>query len=283
MTISVVTPSYNQAQFIESTIRSVLEQSYPLVEYIIIDGGSTDGSLEIIKNYQHRLTSWCSEPDQGQADAIRKGFERATGDILCWLNSDDLFLPGALAAAAEYFQTHTEVEALSCGSITIDSDGQIVSVGRCAYSLGVRATFHRFLCYGQGGVAQCATFWRRSAYDAVGGIDSRYHFIMDLDLFTRLAMRRRFGNLRKLVACYRIHPAAKGSTMQTVHDAELVQFRQSYGYSTSNQITTVMLRAWYTVSTKFQRGLLVARWKYGIWIGHPIFAGLPPSRNEFSN
>src|SRR6266699_3928213 len=101
--ISVVTPSFNQAIYLESTLRSVLEQDYPHVEHIVIDGGSTDGSVDILQRYASRLAFWRSEKDGGQAEAIAKGFQRATGDILCWLNSDDLFLPGALRAVAEVF------------------------------------------------------------------------------------------------------------------------------------------------------------------------------------
>src|SRR6266699_7076762 len=101
--ISVVTPSYNQAQYLETTLRSVLEQDYPHLEHIVIDGGSTDSSVAVLQRDSSRLAHWCSEKDRGQADANAKGFQRATGDILCWLNSDDVFLPGALRAVAEFF------------------------------------------------------------------------------------------------------------------------------------------------------------------------------------
>src|ERR1039458_3148368 len=110
--ITIVTPSYNQSQFLEDTIRSVLTQNYPNVEYFVIDGGSTDGSVEIIKKYERWLTHWESVPDKGQADAILKGFARSTGDIVGWLNSDDLYLPGCLESVGTYYAEHPKTECV---------------------------------------------------------------------------------------------------------------------------------------------------------------------------
>ena len=108
--VSIITPSYNQANYLEETIRSVLEQDYPNIEYIIIDGGSTDGSQEIIKKYADRLAYWISEPDQGQTDAINKGFYKARGDVLAWINSDDTYLQSAIYQAVEYLQNHPDID-----------------------------------------------------------------------------------------------------------------------------------------------------------------------------
>src|SRR5262245_57011017 len=121
--ISVVTPSFNQAQFIESTLQSVLNQHYPRLEYIVIDGGSTDGTLAILKKYEADL-QWLSEPDHGQAEAINKGFKKASGDIICWLNADDEFMPGALSTVAAYFQTHAEAQFVYGDAETIDDKGR---------------------------------------------------------------------------------------------------------------------------------------------------------------
>src|ERR1035437_1184692 len=119
--ITVVTPSFNQADNVERTIQSVLRQEYPALEYIIVDGGSSDGSVAIIRNYADRLHWWCSEPDEGQADAIAKGFARSGGEVLCWLNSDDILLPGALRAVGEYFRDHPLAEVVNGGAYCIDA------------------------------------------------------------------------------------------------------------------------------------------------------------------
>ena len=278
--ITVVTPSFNQVDFIEATIASVLDQLYPNLEYIIVDGGSSDGSKQIIERFGHQLSWWCSEPDRGQAHAIRKGFDRATGEILCWLNSDDVFLPGALKAVGEYFANHPSTEVVSCGAVTIDSEDRLVRSARCVYSLGVPASFARLLYYGQAGIVQCATFWRKSAYDAVGGVDAEYRFIMDLDLFARLAKRRRFGVLRQIVACYRVHPAAKGSNIQDVHASELALFQRKYAKSPVAGLRVSVLRNFYMTAFRARRALLALRWNLAEAIGRPLFRELPPRQRH---
>lgn len=227
--ISVVTPSYNQSEYLETTINSVLSQDYLNTEYIIIDGGSSDGSVEIIERYSSRLAFWCSEKDGGQADALRKGFERSTGDIMCWLNSDDVFLPRALSSVVDYFNKHPRVEAVSAGAYFIDENGDPLPLRVKHYTLGVGATYNRFRFYGMDGVYQQATFWHRSAYEAIGGIDPTWQFLMDYDLFTRLARLRRFGKLPRLVACFRRHNAAKTLTIPHVAAAEMRRYTSKYG------------------------------------------------------
>jgi glycosyltransferase involved in cell wall biosynthesis len=226
--ISVVTPSFNQANYLDTTIRSVLSQDYGDIEYIIIDGGSSDGSPEIIRKYADRLTYWCSEKDNGHADAIDKGFRRCTGDILCWLNSDDVFMPGALSRVAAYFQTHPETQALSGGAFIIDEHNQPLR-GFGAQTLGSRGSYNMLRFYAQDAIFQPATFWRHSAYKAVGGIDPSIQFIMDLDLFARLARLKRFARLPAILACFRLHSECKSMNMQHVRLEEIRYFEKRYG------------------------------------------------------
>src|SRR5512139_1414374 len=124
--VSIITPSYNQARFLETTIRSVLDQDYPNLEYLIVDGGSTDGSREIIQRYSDRLAWWVSERDQGQTDAINKGFARARGEILAWLNSDDTYLPGAIQGAVDFLQDHPGVGMVYGDANLIDEQSNVI-------------------------------------------------------------------------------------------------------------------------------------------------------------
>ncbi len=205
--LSIVTPSYNQAQFIEETIRSVLLQGYPNLEYIIIDGGSTDGSVEIIRKYEPWLTYWVSEKDRGQSHAINKGFERATGEVLAWLNSDDVYCEGAVMHA---------VCALA------DSKASVVN-GRCRqidqrtgaeYELdAARLDFDALVarCWvGDLIPHQPSTFFTRQAYSAVGGfVDETLSYAMDLDLWLRLAKQHRFQPLDRVLSVYHVHAESK--------------------------------------------------------------------------
>ena len=229
MKISVVTPSFGQANFLRQTIQSVLAQDYPHVEYIVMDGGSTDGSVEILRECSEQLSYWTSEKDKGQSDAIARGFERSTGEIMGWLNSDDLLLPGALTAVAEFFRENPDVEVVSGGAYCIDAEGQPLRGRFGNYSLGVAATHRRLRYYHLDGVFQQATFWRRSAYDAVGGIDRSLKFIMDRDLFMRLAARRRFARLPRMLACFRVHEDCKILRIQHVREEESRTYYQRYG------------------------------------------------------
>src|SRR5437867_1645197 len=261
--ISVVTPSFNQAKYLETTLRSVMEQVYPHLEHIVIDGGSTDGSQEILQRYASRLAYWCSEKDRGQADAIAKGFQRATGEILCWLNSDDVFLPGALRAVAQFFHRHPEAEAVCGGAYIINSQGQPVRrFGHC--TLGVKATFNRFRFYGQDGVYQQATFWRRSAYEAVGGLNRELHFIMDRELFTRLAQRRPFQKIPALLACFRIHEECKTRCIPDVQRRESAVFFEKYSSGDCNNFQQLWLHWRYRVPSLARKAALFALVHLGI-------------------
>ncbi len=181
MLVTVVTPSFNHARFIEATIRSVLEQDYPAIEYIIVDGGSTDGTREVIERYAPRLAWWVSEPDRGQTDAINKGFARARGDVLAWLNSDDIFYPGAVSAAVAALNAHPEAAMVYGDADYINEAGRVI--GRFPAAQTDYARLRRGYVH----IPQQAAFWRASLWRQVGPLDPSFYFAMDYDLWVRLA------------------------------------------------------------------------------------------------
>jgi len=228
--ITVVTPSFNQGSFLEATLRSVLDQTYANLEYIVLDGGSTDNSVKVIRRYASRLSFWESKKDGGQAEAISRGFSMASGEIMGWVNSDDLLLPGSLARVADYFSCNPDEECVVGGAVVIDSEGNPVRsrAGFYEYSLGSRVTFDQLLFFGCA-FCQPACFWRREPYLAVGGFDSSLRFSFDYDLFLRLSRRRPFGWLREYLACFRVHPSSKTSTLRDVRDEENAQLWRKFG------------------------------------------------------
>jgi glycosyltransferase involved in cell wall biosynthesis len=234
-TISVVTPSYNQGEFIEATLRSVLLQHYPNLEYIVLDGASTDDSVRIIEKYAASLTHWQSRKDDGQAAAIRTGFEMATGEILCWLNSDDIFLPNALQTIASIFMKHPRVDFVYGNRLTIDREGNVT--GKHIWPWRLTAS-HWAL--GQP-LAQESSFWRREIYDKVGGIDPSKFFIMDYDLFVRMWRVGRFRKTSAFLGCLRQHPATKGSQHRDRWQFELSRARETYGLKLPGPITSRIL------------------------------------------
>ncbi len=202
--VSIVTPSYNQAEFIEETIRSVLLQGYPNLEYIIIDGGSTDGSVEIIRKYAPWLAYWVSEPDRGQSHAINKGFERATGEVLAWLNSDDTYEPGALGKVAEFLRAHPDVGMVYGDCRKIDDQGRFI--GTCP----ARAFDMKPLVCNQWFIPQQSAFFRQSVLRAVGAVKEDLHLVMDWDLWLRIALTGfKIVYVPALLASFRIYPETK--------------------------------------------------------------------------
>jgi glycosyltransferase involved in cell wall biosynthesis len=203
MLVSIITPSYNQAKFLEATIQSVLSQEGVEIEYIIVDGGSTDGSREIIEKYAGRLAWWVSEKDKGQTDAINKGFARATGDVLAWLNSDDVLLPGAVKSAVDYLSAHPEVGLVYGDANFIDENGSEIGQFPAAQ------TDYARLRRGYVHIPQQASFFRADLWRRVGPLDPSFFFAMDYDLWIRLARISTLKYLPGLWASFRLHGAGK--------------------------------------------------------------------------
>lgn len=201
--VSIITPSYNQARFLEATIKSVLEQDYPNIEYLVVDGGSTDGSVDILHRYADRLAWWVSEKDKGQTEAINKGFAHAKGSILAWLNSDDVYLPGAVREAVDYLQAHPEAGMVYGDANFIDENG--AEIGRFP---GAQTDYRR-LRQGYVHVAQQSSFFRASLWQQVGPLDPGFYFAMDYDLWVRLAACAPLVYLPRLWASFRLHGDAK--------------------------------------------------------------------------
>jgi len=222
--VSIITPSFNQARYIEATIQSVLAQDYPRIEYIIVDGGSTDGTVDIIKKYSHHLESdsllsesqkqssgihkhsiawWVSEQDKGQTDAINKGFARTNGEILAWINSDDTYEPGAVSAAVKYLQEHPDVGLVYGDCNFINEEGRVI--GKFASA----QTSYHLLRQGYVHIPQQTMFLRADLWKQVGPLDPSFYFAMDYDLWTRISARAGLKYIPRMWANFRLHTSGK--------------------------------------------------------------------------
>ncbi len=203
MLVSIVIPSYNQARYLEQTIQSVLSQDYPHVECIVVDGGSTDGSLDVLKKYGGRLAWWVSEPDKGQTDAINKGFAHAKGEIFAWLNSDDTYAPGAVSSAVKFLVDHPDVGLVYGDANFINDAGRIIGKFNAA------PTSLQRLEHGYVHIPQQSAFFRADLWHAVGPLDPSFYFAMDYDLWIRIARRSQVKYVPQVWANFRLHAAGK--------------------------------------------------------------------------
>ena len=220
--ISVITPSFNQGEFIERTVRSVLCQRYPNLEYILMDGGSIDSTLQVLEAYRSRFAHFVSAPDGGQADAIASGFERSTGEIMTYLNSDDVLAPGTLHFVSEFFQKNRRIDFIYSHRVAIDEQDKVIwywGLPRHVTYLMRRWDF----------IPQETCFWRRRLFERAGNIDRSFTFAMDYDLFVRFMAIGRFCRVERILAAFRVHDLSKTSArLESVGRQEMKKVWQKH-------------------------------------------------------
>jgi glycosyltransferase involved in cell wall biosynthesis len=233
--VTIVTPSFNQAKFLGATIESVLNQTYSNIEYWILDGGSSDGSVEIIQRYADRLAGWVSEKDRGQTDAINKGFGRARGEILAWINSDDTYEPQAVAEAVAHLQANPECGLVYGDCHYIDEGGRVI--GRFPAAQTDLARLRRGYVH----VPQQSAFFRADLWRQVGPLDPSFFFAMDYDLWVRLAGVGRVDYVQRLWANFRLHSDAKTITADDRCWPEMLRVHYRDG---GGRLAPIVLKYW---------------------------------------
>ena len=213
--ISIITPSYNQGDFIEETIRSVLLQDYPDIEYIVVDGKSSDNTIELLKKYGNHLT-WTSEPDDGQTDAINKGLKKSTGDIVAYLNSDDIYLPGTFLKIVQYFKNNPETDMIYGNIVHINKKSEIIE-----YKKTKQVTIDNIFTFNVY-VPQPTVFLRRSLVKNVGCFDYKLHLAMDFDYWVRIIKNYNISYVNEYLAAARIYPEAKSSSLTSGYKDEFL-------------------------------------------------------------
>ena len=245
--ISVITPTFNQGAFIEKTINSVLSQNYPNLEFIIIDGGSTDNTVEIIKKYEQHLTYWVSEPDRGQSHAINKGTAKSTGEILTWLNSDDWYMPGTLQRFAELFQQNPDVGIVVGAGRIVDQAGTEIYYKEPTQEINLTSLYQ----WQRGGdFMQPSSAYSREAWDIAGPIDESIHIALDVDLWLRMAKKNiKFLSVNELFSEALSHPDAKTTAFKEFMDLDCSMVIIQHGgkkFVEKQLIDMVTKYCWYT-------------------------------------
>ncbi len=225
--ISIITPSYNQGQFIEQTIKSVIEQDYPNLEYIVMDGGSTDNTLTILKKYSNKL-KWFSAKDKGQADAINKGMEMATGDILAYINSDDYYLPGAFKKVVSFFKQNPEFKWVVGDYLIVDERNKQIQQPIIAYKRFWRSLFPTRSLYVLNYIPQPSTFWRKQIRSEIGKFNLNLHYVMDYDFWLRIISKYPLGRISGPLSAFRIHRQSKGGVNYSQQFAEELKVMKKY-------------------------------------------------------
>ena len=255
--ISVIIPSYNQARFLEETIKSVLNQGYPNLELIIIDGGSTDGSIDIIEKYADKIAYWVSEPDGGQTRGLIKGFSKSSGDIQCWLNSDDMHEESTLFEVADYFSRNSDIDVVYGDTRWVDVHGKILRDQK-------EIPFNKFIwVYAHNYLPGMSMFWRRSLYEKIGGLDESFDLAMDADLIERFSVQGQIRHIRTFWSKMRFYPEQKNRRLRDKSDIEDLIIRRRYWgkerpsfFRTKKQIARIIRVFW-----KFVTGCYPIRYR----------------------
>jgi glycosyltransferase involved in cell wall biosynthesis len=254
--ISIVVPSFNQAGYLELALRSIIEQGYPNLELIVIDGGSKDESPEIIRKYESYMKFWCSEPDGGQVPGIIKGFSHATGEILFFLNSDDLLEPGALHEVGEYFARNPNTDVVFGNTLWIDANGNPIRPQK-------EIPFNRFIfLYTYNYIPGMSTFWRRAIYDRVGGFDASFQMAFDADLWMRFSEHGTIKHVARQWSRMRFYPEQKTQRfLQTALDEDML-IRSRY-WRNHAMPSTYYLRRKIALSIRITWKLLTGCYEWG--------------------
>jgi len=265
LAVTVVTPNLNLGLYLSQTVESVLDNLSPGDEYFIIDGGSNDGSIEVIRQYESRLTGWVSEPDQGYADALAKGFARATGDILCWINSGDLLLPGALDSARQAL-FDTGAEMVFGDDFYIDEAGHVI-----AFSRGYVKDLQNAMLYGAWTPLQDACFWRRELYERVGGMNPAIRYAADFDLFLRMALHGTCQSVPLTFGAFRRHAGQKSISGSDVYRRERDDLRRAVldglpGFKLGKALHC----AWHKAAIRWRVHVSQRRWRRDDLVGQPV-------------
>lgn len=257
--ISIITPSYNQGKFLEQTILSVINQNYPNLEYIIMDGGSSDDSVEIIKKHLNKITYWESKRDNGQADAINKGLSKCTGDIICWINSDDVLMDGALENIAQKFKNINEPAIVSGNFRTIDVNGNVIwqpkSENDSLYASNYSA-LDLLKCW-RNTLPQPSTFWNRAAFEKLRLLNANYHFAMDLEYWLRaISMGIKIYKTNSVYSSFRVHPKSKSSTLEVKLKEELKSLQKTYLRTKAEKFFyTISFFIWFSSESKINKAI----------------------------
>lgn len=234
--VSIITPSYNQGHYLEETIRSVLAQDYPRIEYIIVDGASKDDSVDVIRRYAGRLSWWVSEKDKGHADALNKGFAHANGEILAWLNSDDTYTyPEVVSEAVACLQVNPEVGMVYADAHLTDDSGRVIGefpAKQTSYAAMLRGSVH---------IPQATTFFRKSLFEQVGPLSLSLFFSFDYDFWVKLARVSEVKYLPRLWANFRLHEAGKSVVNDDRCYPDMIRVVER---ETGNKFTSLHLRYW---------------------------------------